>query len=336
VATATAKLDRAAWTYPSGLASALEGRLLTERATLDLLQGEAPEGMVPRLRQSLVFEDLAEGGGAFELAERMKECEAAFVRDFAEACPTETLCELFLLPFEWEAFRAFLRQKLLGAEPKPVPGASTPEAVWEECWRTPDLEPPFDLFAEAAAVIRTLAEAEESASHLVEGFTHIYEARDLRRTARQVASPQVLEWVETWLRLRLALAVLRCRFSGWGHIRAADALDDLGVDRQRVMTLAEPERPNWPDAFVAMGLAGAEAVAGEDPRAAVAIERLIDDHMTDLVRQGRGVPFGPEPVFGFLWGVRIEALNLRLIATGLAAGVPREHLAEDVRKSYVV
>lgn len=336
MATATAQLDRAAWTYPSGLASALEGRLLTERATLDLLQSESPQGLILRLRQSLVFEELAEAVEPFELAERMTECHVGLVREFAEACPTELLAELFLLPIEWQAFRGFLRERVLGGERTSAPGSSMPEAVWEECWRTPDLEAPFDLFAEAADVIRSLAEREEQDSRLVEGFTHIYEARDLRRTARQLACPKVLEWVEAWLRLRLALAVLRCRFNGWGHVRAADALDDLGVAKQRIMTLAGPQRPNWPEAFVALGLPGAEAVAGQDPRAAVAIERLIDDHMSDLVREGRGVPFGPEPVFGFLWGVRVEALNLRLIATGLAAGVPADHLAEDVRKSYAV
>ncbi len=336
MATATATLDRAAWTYPSGLASALEGRLLNDRATADLLHSESPQSLVSRLRQSLVFEEVADAADPLELGERMTECLAGFVREFAEACPTDLLAELFLLPLEWEAFRGFLRARLLGGETTPVPGAATPQAVWEECWRTPDLEPPFDLFAEAAAVVRTLAESEENASHLVEGFTHIYEARDLRRTAAQLHCPQVLEWVETWLRLSLALAVLRCRFNGWGHVRAADALDDLGVEKQRIMTLAEPERPNWPEAFAALGLEEAQTLAPDDPRAPATIERLVDDHMTELVREGRGVPFGPEPVFGFLWGVRVEALNLRVIAAGVAAGAPRERLAQDIRKTYVV
>jgi len=127
VATATARLDRAAWTYPSGLASALEGRLLNDRATADLLHSESPQSLVSRLRQSLVFEEVADAADPLGLGERMTECLAGFVREFAEACPTDLLAELFLLPLEWEAFRGFLRARLLGAETTPVPGAATPQ-----------------------------------------------------------------------------------------------------------------------------------------------------------------------------------------------------------------
>jgi hypothetical protein len=170
---------------------------------------------------------------------------------------------------------------------------------------------------------------------LVDGITHIYEARDAERLVQQIGNPTVAAWFETWLKQRLALAVLRCRFNEWGHVRAADALDDLGVEKQDIMTLVEPERRDWRGAFVKLGLDAAQEVAQQEPMPAVVLERLIDDAMTELTHAGRGVPFGPEPVCAFLWGLRCEALNLRLVVAGVAAGMPRDAIAEDIRQTYV-
>ncbi|MFP4055653.1 MAG: V-type ATPase subunit [Candidatus Brocadiia bacterium] len=325
----------AAWTYASGLASALEGRLLTARGIEELLQAPSLEELLGRVRQGLMFGDLAESAQPFALAENIEAAHAAMVRRMGEACPAPDLADLFLLPLEWRAFRAYVRTQALEREPAPVPGAEVPEAVWERCWTTPDVEARYEPFAQAAAAIREAMPREEHDQRLVEGFTHIYEARHLRRLAAQVGSEAVLEWVETWLRQRLALALLRCRFNQWGHVRAADALDDLGVSHHQIRALVEPEQRDWRAPLAALGLPAAAAIRDDQPRPAAVVERLIDDAMTGTVRQGRGVPFGPEPLAGFLWALRVEALNVKLVVTGRAAGVGSGTIAEDLRQSYV-
>jgi len=327
--------DRAAWTYVSGLVSALEGRLLTRRATLDLLNAGGLDALLTRVRQSLLFTDLPETTEPFALAESMQAAFATTVRRLGADSPTPLLADLFLLPIEWQAFRGVLREKALSMPRTPAPGAAISDDIWERCWTTIDVEPPHDLFALAAAAIREAMPREKHDQRLVHGITHVYEARHIRRTAQALGNPSVLGWTETSLKLTLALALLRCRVNDWGHVRGADALDDLGVSKQDIMTLVGPERPNWQAPLSALGLSAVATLPEAPPQAALGIERLIDDQITELAHDGRGVPFGPELVFAFLWGLRAEALNLRLIVTGVAAGLPDDAIANDIRQTYV-
>ena len=327
--------DRAAWAYVSGLASALEGRLLPYRATLDLLATDGLDELLPRIQQSWLFPTLPETDQPFELAEAMDARYAATLCAFRESSPTPALASAFLLPIQWQAFRAYLRGQAVGAEPVATPGCDVPEAIWERCWNTADVEPPFDLFAAAAQNIREKMPRERHDERLVDEITEAYKARHITRTIRRVGNPTTTDWIETWLKLRLALELLRCSLNGWPHIRIADALDDFGVSKQDIMGLATPERPDWKTPFVHLGMAEVETIDADEPRPTIVLDRMVDDHMTRLVRAGRGVPFGPEPVAAFLWGLRSEWVNLKLIAVGVAAGVPREIIQEDIRQTYV-
>ena len=329
------RIKNEAWTYPSGLVSALEGRLLTHTATVDLLAIGQLDELLARLRQTLLFADLAETAEPFALAESMDACHAAAVRDMAAACPASAVADLFLVPIEWRAFRAYLRAEVADQPRREVGEAVTPEAVWQQCWASAEVEPPHQHFADAADAVRAAEPREEHNERLVDEITHIHEARHLADLAAQTASEAIAAWVATWLRLRLALAVLRCRFNEWGHVRAADALDDLGVGKPEIMALASADHPEWRTVLGQLGLPAAEAIPEDESLPAAVVERLIDDAVTDVVRAGRGIPFGPEPVFAFLWALRTEATNLRLLATGVAAGLPRDLIAADMRQTHV-
>jgi len=329
------RLDRIAWTYVSGLVSALDTRLLPHRATLELLNADGLQELAPRVRQTVMFADLPDTSEPFALAEAMQASYAAAVRRIGDSSPSRSVADLFLLPIEWQAFRGVLREKALGLERGSVPGSSTPAAVWEQCWGPAEAEAPFELFAQAAAAIRDAAPREERTPQLVDTITQAFEARDLRRAADATGSPELAGWVHTWLKLRLALALLRCRLSQWGDAIAPQTIETFGEARQAALALLTEGRRDWRALFAALGLPSVQAIPDDEPLPAVAVERLIDDAMTDLCRSGRGVPFGPEPVFTYLWGLRIEALNLKAIVAGVAAGMSREAIARDIRQTHV-
>jgi hypothetical protein len=170
---------------------------------------------------------------------------------------------------------------------------------------------------------------------LVDEITDVYRTRHVAHVIRRIGSPAISHWAGAWLKMGLGLELLRCSLYGWPHTRIANALYRLGVDRHEITGLATPENPDWKTPFVHLGLPAAEGIADDEPRPAALLDRLIDDRMTELVRDGRGVPFGPEPVAGLLWGLRIEWLDLKLIVTGLAAGLSAETIGEDIRQPYV-
>ena len=327
--------DRIAWTFASGLVSALEGRLLPQRATLELLNAGGLDDLLARVRQTAMFADLGDHRGPFELAEEMQACAAAAFRRLGDASPTRSVAGIFLLPIEWQAFRGFLRAKALGLERGNAPGSAVTDAVWEQCWATADVAPPFDLFAASAAALRDSGPREELEPQVADAITSLYEARDIRRAAHATGSPVIAGWVDTLLKLRLALALLRCRVNEWGNVLGADAFDDLGLSRTDVQALLAPERRDWRAPFVSLGFAAILTIPEEEALPAAAIERLTDDAITDPSRGGRGLAFGPEPVFAYLWALRIEALNLKTLVAGVAAGLSREAISKDIRQTYV-
>ncbi len=326
--------NRIAWTYVSGLVSALDTRLVSHRATLELLNADGLAEVAGRVRATVMFADLPDSAEPFALIEAMQGSYAAFVRRMADACPARAVADLFLLPIEWQAFRGYLREKALGLERAAAPGSSTPDAVWDQCWAGQEADEAFELFAAAAGAIRDAGPREERTPQLLDGVTQLFEARSLRQAAAGVGSPSVAAWVGTWLQLRLALALLRSRFQHWAGAVSPEALDELGDAKETVRALAAEGQRDWRPVFAALGLQSVQSLGDDKPFPAATVERLTDDWMTEATHAGRGEAFGPEPVFAFLWGLRIEALNLKAIVAGAAAGLSRDAIARDMRQTY--
>lgn len=64
------------------------------------------------------------------------------------------------------------------------------------------------------------------------------------------------------------------------------------------------------------------------------LEKKMDDYLTELMRKGRGIALGPEPLLGYLHGRRMETLNFRLVLTGLYLKVSKPVIAERLRETY--
>lgn len=65
------------------------------------------------------------------------------------------------------------------------------------------------------------------------------------------------------------------------------------------------------------------------------LERLADDHLTELVHAGKYISFGPEPLVGYLHGIEMEVKNVRRLLGGLAKGEETEDILADLRRPYV-
>ena len=65
------------------------------------------------------------------------------------------------------------------------------------------------------------------------------------------------------------------------------------------------------------------------------LERLADNMKMDYVRDSQLVPFGIEPLVGYLTAKEMEVKNLRIVLTGKIAGTPDEVTRERLRETYV-
>lgn len=64
-------------------------------------------------------------------------------------------------------------------------------------------------------------------------------------------------------------------------------------------------------------------------------EKLSDDYIIEFVKKAHYLPFGPEPLIGFLIAKQIEIKNIRIIMTGKINGITEEITRRRLREAYV-
>jgi V/A-type H+/Na+-transporting ATPase subunit C len=65
------------------------------------------------------------------------------------------------------------------------------------------------------------------------------------------------------------------------------------------------------------------------------LEKLSDDYITAYLKQGKWMPFGFEPLVGYLWAKEIEIKNIRLVLVGKINRLPAEAIRERIRNVYI-
>ena len=65
------------------------------------------------------------------------------------------------------------------------------------------------------------------------------------------------------------------------------------------------------------------------------VEKYLDNQRMDFIREALYVPFGIEPVVGFLEAKKAEVMNLRMILTGKISGMDDTLIRERLRSAYV-
>ncbi len=76
-------------------------------------------------------------------------------------------------------------------------------------------------------------------------------------------------------------------------------------------------------------------LAYENTGSLASVERIMEDAIMNLIREGRRVTYGPEVLFGYLLAKEKEIMNLRMIYTSLVAGIAPAKIEERLRDSYV-
>ncbi len=72
-----------------------------------------------------------------------------------------------------------------------------------------------------------------------------------------------------------------------------------------------------------------------DKGTASLLEKLSDDYITTYLKQGKWVPFGIEPLVGYLWAKEIEIKNIRIVLVGKINKLPAEAIRERIRDVYI-
>lgn len=327
-------IDRGQWAYVSGLVSAFQDRLLDRRALLALRRPADAAELQTRLRQSLLFSD---GGIGPQPAEQVTERFEAFVRQICDASPDGRIGDFFLLSREWQIYRDIAKRAVL-TDARGIGVAS--DIPTEEEMRFLPLfrrdksalgDDPFS--AATRHILSNLPQGEDRLGRL-DLMVDAFEAAALRRSVAALGSDELSEWIGQWIRLKAAQTILRCRRHEWdcasfGEDWRAAGFDDVPLDGLLRGTTTD-------DVYLLsqLGLRDADSLLNE-PDFVVAMTRRVDDLLTRRLSEASGIPFGPERVFAFLWNLRNEAVNLKLILAGAVYDIPDERIEHELRAAHV-
>lgn len=65
------------------------------------------------------------------------------------------------------------------------------------------------------------------------------------------------------------------------------------------------------------------------------LEKLSDNFITAYLKEGKWVPFGIEPLVGYLWAKEIEIKNIRIVLVGKINKLPAKSIRERMRDVYI-
>lgn len=322
-------MDRAAWNFVSGYVSALADRLMDQRTVMAVAQASTGEEIRSRLRASLLFSATPPGERPLdEVEQRFREMAHAV----GALCPDPGVAEMFLLPHEWHAFRQMGRARLTKKAAGGLRGESGDAEGFEAALRG-DMGGVRALgFAQAGVRLAVEATGEAEPS-VVDRVSDPWEAACAVLAAQGLGSEELSRWAETWAGFRAALSLIRARLNGWEIEPYYEEWRAAGFTAEALNDIAFGAPSEWPSALGRLGLPGAgEALSGAAP--AVRLARRMDDRITELSRGASGVAFGPEKVFAFLWALKMEALNLRLMLSSVEAGIPPERVTDELRMEH--
>ncbi len=159
---------------------------------------------------------------------------------------------------------------------------------------------------------------------------------DLTRTARDSGS----EFLQGYAVLLIDAANLRAAVRASRLGKGADFLLQALVEGGNVPVsalagargeaLAALFRGGW----LAQAAAAGAAVSSPGSGPLTEFERLCDDAVTDYVREGHLIPFGLEPVAGYVYARQAEATAIRTILSGRMAGLEADTIRQRLRRTY--
>lgn len=160
----------------------------------------------------------------------------------------------------------------------------------------------------------------------------------MRQAAEKTGNDFVRNYVAQkidYTNLLICIRLLRMRSGEPGKMMLATALLEGG-------TLALPQLTEWYEkgeahlwerlTFTAYEKFAAEA-GGEV--GLTIVERAADNALMEYVRTAKMIPYGIEPIFGYLVAVEYEVRNLRIVLSGIEAGLDRTLIRERIRRNYV-
>lgn len=327
------KINEYDYLYISARIHAMENRLLT-RERMERMLGAHSVDDAAKVLSECGYGEFASLTPA-SIEHTLDQARLELFAELRRSVPDPSIVDVFCIKYDYHNLKTLLKARATGADPEPllVDAGRYDARVLREDFRKGELSGVSETFQTAAKRAGEVLSATGDPQRADILLDRAYYA-ELRAAAEQAGSPFLDEYVRTCIDAANLRAAVRAHRMGQGPAFLREVLVEGGqVEPERLAAAGPGELPGlcFRTPLEQAAELGGRAMEGG---ALTAFEKACDDAVTAVVRQARRVPFGEQPLVGYLYAREAELTSIRILLNGKLAGLDRATLEERLRESY--
>ena len=314
---------------------AMERGLLSKERIERMLDAPTTEEAVKVLAECGYSEMSTVTGAELErvLAEQQKKVMA----DLSSGAPDKNIVDIFKLRYDYHNAKVLVKAETLGIEQDQLllgGGRYDTEAL-ALAFRREDMSGYTDCYrrgiARAREILGSTGDPQQADFILDRAYFE-----EMSAMANSVDS----KFLRDYVALSIDVANLRSCVRASRLDKGTDFLNQVLVNGGSVsvrnLTMARGDELGNLFRLGSLSAAAAEGAAKSAPGSGplTEFERLCDNALMDFLSDGRRVPFGVEPIVGYLFAREAETTAIRTIVSGRMAGLDGNTIRQRLRRTY--
>lgn len=272
-----------------------------------------------------------------ELERILGEQQKKVMADLSNGAPDKNIVDIFKLRYDYHNAKVLVKAEALDMEQdRLLQGGGRYDAeTLAADFRREDMSGYTDLFRRGVARAREILGATgdpQQADFVLDRACF----EEMSAMARDTDS----RFLRDYVALSIDVANLRACVRASRLDKGSDFLNQVlvsgGSVSVRSLAMARGEELGGLFRLGSLSEAAAEGAAKSAPGSGplTDFERLCDDALMDFLSDGRRVPFGVEPIVGFLFAREAETTAIRIILSGRMAGLDSGTIRQRLRRTY--
>lgn len=272
-----------------------------------------------------------------ELERILGEQQKKVMADLSNGAPDKNIVDIFKLRYDYHNAKVLVKAEALDVEQdRLLQGGGRYDAeTLAADFRREDMSGYADLFRRGVARAREILGATgdpQQADFVLDRACF----EEMSAMARDTDS----RFLRDYVALSIDVANLRACVRASRLDKGSDFLNQVlvsgGSVGVRSLAMARGEELGGLFRLGSLSDAAAEGAARSAPGSGplTDFERLCDDALMDFLSDGRRVPFGVEPIVGYLFAREAETTAIRIILSGRMAGLDSGTIRQRLRRTY--
>ena len=315
---------------------AMERNLLTRERIAQMLEAHTNEEAA-KVLVDCGYSEMTELTGS-ELDRVLSEQQQNMMADLAGCAPNRYIVDVFRLRYDYHNAKVLVKTEALGTDPNRLMmgGGRYDSRKLTETYQREEMLAYSDIFrrgvARAREVLGSTGDPQQADFILDRAYFE-----ELTAMAQSSGSKFLIDYAALLVDVANLRSCVRASRLGRGTEFLNQILVPGGTVSVRNLSTARGEELSNLFRVGRLAAAAAEGAAksASDSGPLTEFERLCDNAVMNFLSDARRVPFGVEPILGYLYAREAEATTIRIIMAGRMAGLDTETIRERLRDSYV-